>query len=100
MTTTLNKHEECSQDGPSTERFPAQEISDKNCDSWIHVRVGAYFGWGLVVNEPDIGGECDDRAGNYQVGQCEPCSGRNGSPVEAVKFTEHSRRQQEHYSAD
>ena len=77
-----DQNEQSSQNRSQAKRFAAQEISHQHGHHRIHVRVGADFCRRFMMNQPDVGGERDDRAGDDQVEQREPRSARDGSPDE------------------
>src|SRR5271157_5265404 len=67
-----DQHQQCSEDGACADSLAAEEVAHQHRHHWIHIRVGAHFGWRFVMDQPDVGGEAHDRPGDDQVQQREP----------------------------
>ena len=70
--------EEGAEDGAGAEGLAAEEIADEDGHHGVDVGVGADLCWRFVMNEPDVGGEADDRAGDDEISQRPPHRPRDG----------------------
>ena len=57
------------EDGAKSKAFAAKEIAEDDGYHGIHVSVGADLGRRFMMDQPDVGGEGDERAGDNQVEQ-------------------------------
>src|SRR5271156_110932 len=83
-----DQNAERAENGAGGQLFPAQEISYQHGHDGVDVGVSAHLGGRFVMQQPDVGGEADDGAGDDQVQQGEPDRARDGRGVKIVKFAE------------
>ena len=91
---TLTSTNNCPQNSPRPHRFSAQKISQGHRYHRIDISIRANFRRRLLMQQPDISSETDDRARDNQVNQCEPRVPRYRLHPEASKLTR-ERRQHE-----
>jgi len=85
--------------GAQAERFAAKKIANQHGNHRIHVCVCAHLGRRLMVEQPDVRREPDDRSKNNQIKKRQPRCWGDCEGMEGAKLPEGSSREKEHDAA-